>query len=335
MGASWDKPVDVDSKHFNDFKKALPSLEGKVVAVTGCTTGTGFIAAKTCAELGATVIMLNRKSERSEAALQKIKAAAPNSNVVSIDCDLMDFEGVKKAAAEVRAQFSSGLDILANNAGIMATHDQATKDGFDMQMQTNHLSHFLLTRELMPLLEKAGEKHGEARIVNHSSLARKNRGQPLSEQHLGKNGGNLGGDDWGFMMDGPRWIRYQNSKLANVVFTRALHSKLTNKGSKVKTLVAAPGVSSTNLMTSTVVGEKTEPGGLMWLMAPLWRFMIQVIGSNFCSCFLTLLPSVRANSALPMLCRSRPRTAPCRCSTACWTRVPWQASSTSPPGWGE
>ena len=234
MGASWDKPPDVKSKYFEDFKKKLPSLEGKVVAVTGCTSGTGFVAAKTCAELGATVLLLNRKSERADTAFENIKKAAPNSKIVSIDCDLMDFENVKRAAAEISASFPDGLDILANNAGIMAAQDKATKDGYDIQMQTNHLSHFLLTRELLPLLEKAAARHGEARIVNHSSLARKNRGNPLSERHLGKNGGNLDGDDWGMMMDGPRWVRYQNSKLANVVFTRALHARLTAKASKVK-----------------------------------------------------------------------------------------------------
>jgi NAD(P)-dependent dehydrogenase (short-subunit alcohol dehydrogenase family) len=276
MGASWDKPVDVKSKHFDDFKKKLPSLGGKVVAITGCTSGTGLVAAKACAELGATVLMLNRKSERAEAALQKVKEAAPNSKIVSIDCDLMDFESVKRAASEISAAYADGLDILVNNAGIMATHDKATKDGYDMQMQTNHLSHFLLTRELLPLLEKAAAKNGEARIVNHSSLARKNRGNPLSEQHLGKNGGNLGGDDWGFFMDGPRWVRYQNSKLANVVFTRALHARLTAKESKVKVLVAAPGVSATNLMSSTVTGEQSQPGGLTWLLAPLYMLFIQV-----------------------------------------------------------
>ena len=65
-----------------------------------------------------------------------------------------------------------GLDVICNNAGIMALKDQATIDGFDIQMQTNHLSHFLLTKELLPLLEIAAEKRGEARIVNHTSISR-------------------------------------------------------------------------------------------------------------------------------------------------------------------
>ena len=132
-----------------------------MVAITGCTTGTGYFAALTFAKRGARVIMLNRKSERAETALSKIKEAVPDAKVEHVDCDLTDFASVKKAAAELQSLCSSGLDVLCNNAGVMALADQATADGFDVQMQTNHLSHFLLTREVFPLLEKAAEKSGE------------------------------------------------------------------------------------------------------------------------------------------------------------------------------
>ena len=134
---------------------------GQVVAITGCTTGTGYFAALTFAKCGARVIMLNRKSERAETALSKIREAVPDAKVEHVDCDLTDFASVKKAAAELQSLCSSGLDVLCNNAGVMALADEATADGFDVQMQTNHLSHFLLTREVFPLLEKAAEKNGE------------------------------------------------------------------------------------------------------------------------------------------------------------------------------
>ena len=187
MVNSWDKPIEKDSVHFPKFKQGLPKLDGKTIAITGCTTGTGFIAAKTCAELGASVIMLNRKSERADAAFESVKAvAAAGSTIHNVSCDLMDFDSVKAAAKEVVALCPNGLDVLANNAGIMAARDKATKDGYDAQMQTNHLSHFLLTRELLPLLEVAAKRTGDARIVNHSSLARRNGGQPIDAKYLGR-----------------------------------------------------------------------------------------------------------------------------------------------------
>ena len=120
--------------------------------------------------------------------------------VTHVDCDLTDFGAVRKAAAQLTtATRESGLDVLCNNAGVMALADRATKDGYDIQMQTNHLSHFLLTRELFPALKKAANFRGEARIVNHSSFAR--NGPPGTKlttentyEYLGKNGGSLGGD---------------------------------------------------------------------------------------------------------------------------------------------
>ena len=91
--------------------------------------------------------------------------------VTHVDCDLADFDSVRRAAAQVAAETKdSGLDCLCNNAGVMALADRATKDGYDVQMQTNHLSHFLLTRELYPVLLKAAELREEARIVNHLSI---------------------------------------------------------------------------------------------------------------------------------------------------------------------
>ena len=102
------------------------------------------------------------------------------------------FASVRKAAEEMAAKLGEVvLDALVNNAGVMALADIATGDGYDVQMQTNHLSHFLLTRELWPLLEKAAEVRGEARVVNHSSLAR--MGKVLDARYLKRNGGALGG----------------------------------------------------------------------------------------------------------------------------------------------
>merc|ERR1740129_511028 len=101
----------------------------------------------------------------------------------------MSFASVRKAAVELNKMLSSeGLDVLCNNAGIMGTVDKATQDGCDVQMQTNHLSHFLLTAEVWPLLEEAANHKGEARVVILSVFARRYPVKPLDARFLGKNG---------------------------------------------------------------------------------------------------------------------------------------------------
>lgn len=231
---------------YNNFKKTLPKLDGKVFAITGTTSGTGFVAARTIGELGGEVLLLNRKSSRSTASLEKLEQAVPNGTFVPIECDLQDFASVQKAAQEIKSKYTQ-LYCLANNAGIMATPDEATNDGYDTQMQTNHLSHFLLTAELYPLLEACASEHGDARLVQHSSLGREETpGKQLEEKYFGKNGGNLGGNEQ-IMMGGGPYHRYFQTKLANSVFMYALDEKLKAKKSKVRSVCAHPGGSNTNL----------------------------------------------------------------------------------------
>ena len=242
-------------KHFPSFFADLPSMDGKTVVITGTTSGTGKIAADAVAALGAKVLLLNRASGRSAASLAEVTAAHPDADIHAVECDLQSFESVRAAAARVIELCPEGIDVLCNNAGVMALPDTATVDGYDVQMQTNHLSHFLLTRELMPLLERAAESNGEARIANHSSVARLSPSKDLHAEHLGKNGGNLGGDGsklQNMMFSGPRWLRYNQSKLANAAFTAALHHRLQANASKVKALVAHPGFANTHLQQTSV-----------------------------------------------------------------------------------
>jgi len=159
------------SKYFPKFKETLPNVDGKVFVITGTTSGTGFVAAQTVAEKGGEVVMLNRKSQRVTDAHAKLVVAVPAGKFVNVECDLQDFASVKKAAEEVKSKYKK-IHCLSNNAGIMMTPDKATTDGCDTQMQTNHLSHFILTKELMPLLEAEAAESGDARIVHHSSMAR-------------------------------------------------------------------------------------------------------------------------------------------------------------------
>jgi len=230
----------------------MPRMDGKVVAITGCTTGTGLFLANALVAKGAKVVLLNRASERADSAMSTLSAVATEHAApepLNIPCDLMSFKSVRDAAAALnKALDKEGLDVLVNNAGIMGFPDKATEDGLDQQMQTNHTSHFLLTKLCMPLLELAVDLRGEARIVNHSSSARINdaweppEDNTLKAKYLDANGGNLGGDSTD-IMKGASFQRYQQSKLANVVFTYALDKKLSSKGSKIKALVAHPGVS--------------------------------------------------------------------------------------------
>lgn len=241
------------TRHFRKFKQGLPDVTGKVFVITGTTSGTGFVAARTVAELGGEAVLLNRSSNRSDAMLRSLKEAVPDGKFVPIECDLQSFESVRKAAGEVKNRYTA-IYCLANNAGIMATPDEATVDGYDTQMQTNHLSHFLLTAELLPLLEVEAEANGDARIVSHSSFGRLHTpNDRLEEKYFGKNGGNLGGNDIG-LMKGGCFFRYFQTKLANSVFTFGLAEKLKASNSKVRAICAHPGSSDTNLVNQMKLG---------------------------------------------------------------------------------
>lgn len=243
-------PNQVSTLHLNDvIQNHGQDMTNKVVAITGTTSGTGFVCAREVAKKGATVILLNRESSRSAEALQKLNEAVPNGKFEAVTCDLQNFDSVRNAIEQVKSKHEV-LDVLVNNAGVMALKDQATTDGYDVQMQTNVISHFLLTKELFPLLRKSPQ----ARIVNHSSMAR--LGGPLKTEYFEKRGGNLGGDmddsEEGFR--GPRWERYHQTKLANATFTYGLKQKLESENiTNVIPLLAHPGLAKTQLQVTTAI----------------------------------------------------------------------------------
>jgi len=258
MGGLFSAPQNVQSVEFPSWVARIPSQSGKIVVVTGCTTGTGYVFARTAALKGATVVMLNRESDRQKKLAKELADECPdaeaNNRLVHIPCDLMSFDSVRSASAAVKQRFAeTGVDVLCNNAGVMALKDEATPDGYDVQMQTNHLSHFLLTCQLFPLLRTAAEQRGDACVVNHSSLARK--GAALDAKYLGKNGGNLGGNGASMLFNGARWARYHQTKLANIVFTLGLHDRLQASANpadkKIRSVCAAPGLARTQLQRTT------------------------------------------------------------------------------------
>ena len=241
--------VDIPTKHLATvLANHTVDLAGRVAAITGTTSGTGYVCARELARLGAEVVLLNRPSDRAAAALARLRDALPEGRFVSVDCDLQSFDSVRQAAASLRERFAR-IDILCNNAGVMALPDQATMDGYGVQMQTNCLSHFLLTRELWPLLLASDD----ARVVNHTSGAR--LGPPLEEMYFERRGGDLGGDgtaEENARFGGPRWMRYHQTKLANCCFTYELKARLEAAGiHNVKALLAHPGLARTQLQITT------------------------------------------------------------------------------------
>ena len=171
-----------------------------------------------------------------------------NTTVQTVTIDLLSFDSVKEAAEVLNqiVQQHGGLDILACNAGIMAQADQHSGDGYDVQMQANQLSHYYLTKLCMGSLESAAKSRGEARVVYHSSSARAGMKSNLEQKYFEKcDAGTLGGGG------GAAWERYHQSKLANSAFTMALHDKLKEKGSKVKSLACDPGFANSNLIANS------------------------------------------------------------------------------------
>jgi len=236
---------------YPSFFERLPSMVGKTVVVTGASRGLGFVTALSLAKKGARVVLLSRKTAQAEKSLEEIAAAAVGPPPVAVDIDLLDFGSVRKAAAAIREIVAaSGLDVLCLNAGVMLQPDTASCDGYDTTISTNVLSHFLLTRELMPELEKASAQRGEARVVSMSSGS--GFGPPAFDARFyAREGGRLGGQQ-------ASYERYHQSKLANLLFTSALHEKLTARDSCIKALACTPGVCGTDMYVH--VQQLSRPG---------------------------------------------------------------------------
>lgn len=203
-------------------------LSGKLAVVTGANSGLGLETARTLAQLGAHVIMACRNAEKAATAQAEIQSSAPDATVEVMALDLSSQASVA-AFAEAFNATHSRLDLLINNAGVMVPPKTITEDGFELQFATNHLGHFALTgRLLKPLLAADA-----ARVVNVASLAHR----------FGK----IDFDNLACEKGYSKWAMYGQSKLANLLFTQALNTRLATKGASLKTTAAHPGYSATNL----------------------------------------------------------------------------------------
>ncbi len=220
MPAPRDR-VTKPSEHYPALFASLPSMVGKTVVVTGASRGLGYVTALSCAKLGAEVFLLSRSSAWATKAHEEIAAASTGPAPHLIPCDLNQFASVSAAAASVSETAAGGVDVLCLNAGIMLQPDESSADGYDITIQTNMLSHFLLVRELMPALEAAAASRGEARIVSMSSGS--GFGPPAFDgRFFTQNGGQLGGQS-------ASYERYHQSKLANLLFTAELDERLRRR----------------------------------------------------------------------------------------------------------
>ena len=234
--------------------KDMEDMEGKTVIVTGANSGLGFEGVKKFAEKNAEVIMACRTLEKAEKALKKIEEELEDPDLELMKLDLADLETVKEFAEEFRENHDS-LDILCNNAGLMAIPRRETVDGFEMQLGVNHLGHFALTGHLIDMLIES-----EGRIVNQSSMAHE--------------GSEIDFDDLMSEESYSKWGAYGQSKLANLLFTYELDRKLKDIDADVEAVGCHPGVSDTNLfrkgpeMTNSKIKEK------------LGGFFSQIIGQS-------------------------------------------------------
>jgi NAD(P)-dependent dehydrogenase (short-subunit alcohol dehydrogenase family) len=195
----------------------LPSFSGRTVIVTGANSGLGLVTARELARMGAHVVLAVRNTEKGDEA-----AAGMSGDVEVRKLDLQDLSSVRAFADGV----SSDVDVLVNNAGIMAVPNAVTKDGFESQIGTNHLGHFALANLLLPKITD--------RVVTVSSMF--HRMGSISLKDL----------NWRSRRYGP-WRAYAQSKLANLLFASELQRRLNDVGSRVRSLAAHPGYSATNL----------------------------------------------------------------------------------------
>lgn len=227
----------------------IPDLTGKVAVVTGANGGLGLESAKDLAGAGAHVVMAARTKEKAKAAYDEILSDHPDASLEIVRLDLGSLESVRAAAAEISEKHPR-IDILINNAGIMAMPERRTEDGFEMQFGVNHLGHWVFTAGLLRSLLAAPS----ARVVTVTSTA----------HHFGRavdpDNPNMEGNY------GP-WKAYGQSKLANYHFALGLQREFEKRGLAAQSLIAHPGLSHTNLQV-----HAHEQGGAGW-NGPLWRWM--------------------------------------------------------------
>ncbi len=223
----------------------IPSQSGRTAVVTGVSVGgLGHFTALELARAGARVVLAGRSPDKLAATESTIRSEIPEAALERLVVDLADLSSVRSAAAD--ATTYGPIDLLVNNAGIMATPYRRTVDGFESQLATNHLGPFLLTGLLLPQLAADG------RVVTVSSLMHRFAHKPPL------------GDPQVKAKPYLRWIAYSQTKLANLLFTFELDRRLRESGSTVSAHAAHPGYAGTHLVANGRFGRST--GGIASLL---------------------------------------------------------------------
>ncbi len=211
----------------------IPDQHGRTAVVTGANGGLGLASASALAAKGAHVVMAARNQEKAERARQQILTAHPDASLEVVALDLGSQDSVKRAAASVLER-RERIDVLLNNAGVMATPQGRTEDGYETQLGTNHLGHWTWTARLLPLVLAAPA----GRVVTLTSVA----------QHTGRNL-----DPANPHLEGryDPWRAYGNSKLANLHFAIGLARRLEAAGARAIALAAHPGLTNSELQSTT------------------------------------------------------------------------------------
>ena len=215
--------------------RSQAKLDGKTVIITGANTGIGLESAVDLAKRNARVILACRSVERGETAAVEVRKRSGNDNVVFVQLDLASLDSVRKFAAKILEE-EPRIDILINNAGMHSPHVTRTEDNFERHMGVNYLAPFLLTNLLLDRLKEAPS----ARIVNVSSLLYK-RCETFEFDKMNSDDPTRVGTK--------KNIAYNQSKLANILFTRALAKRLVNTNVTVNAL--HPGIIKTDLARDT------------------------------------------------------------------------------------
>ncbi|MFF8911758.1 oxidoreductase [Streptomyces sp. NPDC015032] len=215
----------------------IPDQSGRTAVITGANSGIGLITARELARHGARVLLACRDETRGKEAASHIRAAVTGADVEFVPLDLADLESVRACAA---SHTPERIDLLINNAGVMALPYGKTADGFERQFGVNHLGHFALTGLLLPKLLGAPG----ARVVSVSSGL-----HALSDIDMG---------DLNSERNYRRWIAYGRSKTANLLFVHELARRLAAAGSEVVAAAAHPGYAATNLQAAGVRMENRK-----------------------------------------------------------------------------
>jgi len=211
----------------------IPKLDGRIFVVTGANSGLGYESAKALGAAGATVVMTTRSREKGEETMARILSECPQASLEPVVMDLASLESVRTAAAEILSAHGV-IDVLLNNAGVMATPEGRTVDGFETQLGVDHLGHWVFTARLMPALRAAEA----ARVVTVTSTA----------HHPGRR---LDPDNPNLEGVYDAWKAYYQAKLANYHFAVGLHREFRARRLAAGSLMAHPGLSRTSLQVTT------------------------------------------------------------------------------------